>query len=91
MLQFDPISYSEIWLKSLRNRDMGNRGQRLQWPSAVTLFAASPIPTSDMGATTLLCLAFFSHPYAWYGHMGTGRFCQQASSLVSHPIHCSEL
>lgn len=86
MLQFDPTSYSEIWLKSLRNRDMGNRGQRLQGPSAVTLFAASPTPNPDMGATTVLCLAFFSHPYAWCEHVGTGRFCQQASSLVSHPF-----
>lgn len=36
------------------------RGERIFGLSAVSLFAASPTYTQDMGAITLLCLAFFS-------------------------------
>lgn len=57
----------------------------MERPSVVTLLAASPTSTRDMGAVALLCLAFCSHPSAWCGPAGMGRWCQQASSLTSSP------
>lgn len=63
LLQFDPASYGEVWLQSLKNRDIWDEDEGslgLLW----RLSEASPTPTQDMGAFTLLCLAFFSHPYA---------------------------
>lgn len=82
MLQFYPTSDSEVWLKTLRNGDT--------WIET----KASPAFCSDSlcsishsryrnHRTTLLVFVFPS--YAHCGSVSTGRFCQQASSLVSHP------